>query len=58
MVISLAGLARGGGEVRRRLRDSLEGRGVGEMRGSAARDAHAELRTAWAWIQEVAHERQ
>ena len=37
---------------------SLEGRGVGEMRGSAARDAHAELRTAWAWIQEVARERQ
>lgn len=37
---------------------SLEGRGVGEMRGAAARDAHAELRTVWNWILEVAHERQ
>ena len=35
---------------------SLAGRGVGEMRGVAARDAHAELRTVWAWLQEVAHE--
>jgi chromosome partitioning protein len=35
---------------------SLEGRGVGEMRGSTARDAHAELRTVWAWIQEIANE--
>lgn len=35
---------------------SLAGRGVGEMRGAAARDAHAELRTVWAWLQEVAHE--
>ena len=37
---------------------SLEGRGVGEMRGAAARDAHAELRTVWTWILEVAHEQQ
>lgn len=37
---------------------SLEGRGVGEMRGSAARDAHAELRAVWTWIQEVTHEQQ
>lgn len=36
---------------------SLEGRGVGEMRGAAARDARAELATVWAWIQEIAHER-
>ena len=35
---------------------SLEGKGVGEMRGAAARDAQAELRTVWAWLQEVAHE--
>ncbi len=35
---------------------SLEGRGVGEMRGSAARDAHAELLKLWTWIQEAAHE--
>lgn len=35
---------------------SLEGRGVGEMRGAAARDAHAELAAIWAWIQEVSHE--
>jgi chromosome partitioning protein len=35
---------------------SLEGRGVGEMRGSAARDAHAELRQVWTWVQEVADE--
>lgn len=37
---------------------SLEGRGIGEMRGAAARDAHAELRTVWTWILGVAHERQ
>ncbi len=37
---------------------SLEGRGVGEMRGAAARDAHTELRTVWTWILEVAHEQQ
>ncbi len=37
---------------------SLEGRGIGEMRGAAARDAHAELCIVWAWILEVAHERQ
>lgn len=37
---------------------SLEGRGVGEMRGAAARDAHTELRKLWTWIQEIAHERQ
>lgn len=37
---------------------SLEGRGIGEMRGAAARDAHAELRIVWTWILEVAHERQ
>jgi chromosome partitioning protein len=35
---------------------SLEGRGVGEMRGAAARDAYAELRAVWDWLQEVAHE--
>ena len=37
---------------------ALEGRGVGEMRGAAARDAHAELRAVWAWIREVADERE
>ena len=37
---------------------SLEGKGVGEMRGAAARDAHAELRVAWTWLQEIAHEQQ
>ena len=37
---------------------SLEGRGVGEMRGAAGRDAHDELRTVWTWILEVAHEQQ
>src|SRR5689334_4299986 len=37
---------------------SLEGRGVGEMRGGAARDAHAELQRLWGWISEVAHEQQ
>ena len=35
---------------------ALEGRGVGEMRGQAARDAHAELEAVWTWIQEVIHE--
>lgn len=35
---------------------SLEGRGVGEMRGSVAREAHAELLTVWTWILEIAHE--
>ena len=37
---------------------SLEGRGVGEMRGGAARDAHTELQRLWGWISEVAHEQQ
>jgi len=37
---------------------ALEGRGVGEMRGAAARDARAELGAVWAWIQEVIHEQQ
>lgn len=36
---------------------SLEGRGVGEMRGSAAREAFAELQNVWEWIQEVARDR-
>src|SRR4051794_18857826 len=35
---------------------SLEGRGVGEMRGAAARDARAELEAVWAWMQEIIHE--
>lgn len=35
---------------------SLEGRGVGEMRGAAAREAHAELGRVWNWIQENRHE--
>lgn len=35
---------------------SLEGRGVGEMRGAAAREALAELRNVWAWIREVENE--
>jgi chromosome partitioning protein len=35
---------------------ALEGRGVGEMRGAAARDAHSELNAVWTWIQEIAHE--
>ncbi|MBI0436057.1 ParA family protein [Roseomonas sp. KE0001] len=35
---------------------SLEGRGVGEMKGAAARDAHAELRAIWNWIQDTAHD--
>jgi chromosome partitioning protein len=33
---------------------SLEGRGVGEMRGAAARDALSELTAVWTWVQEVA----
>ena len=37
---------------------ALEGRGIGEMRGAAARDAHAELRAVWVWIQEVTNEQQ
>jgi chromosome partitioning protein len=36
---------------------SLEGRGVGEMRGHAAREAFEELRKAWEWIQEAARDR-
>ena len=32
---------------------SFDGRGVGEMKGSAARDAEAEMRAVWAWIKEV-----
>lgn len=35
---------------------ALEGRGVGEMRGSVAREAHAELHTVWTWILEIAGE--
>lgn len=35
---------------------SLEGRGVAEMRGSAAREALEELRHVWSWIQEMRHE--
>ena len=35
---------------------SLEGRGVGEMRGTAAREAFDELRHVWTWIQEVKNE--
>jgi chromosome partitioning protein len=35
---------------------SLEGRGVGEMRGTAARDARVELKTVWDWLQETVHE--
>jgi len=37
---------------------ALEGRGIGEMRGAAARDAHAELSAVWTWIQEMSHEQQ
>ncbi|MDQ2762246.1 MAG: AAA family ATPase [Pseudomonadota bacterium] len=37
---------------------ALEGRGIGEMRGAAARDAHSELRAVWIWIQEMTHEQQ
>lgn len=36
---------------------SLEGRGVGEMRGHAAREAFEELRKVWEWIQEVSRDR-
>ena len=36
---------------------SLDGRGVGEMRGHAAREASEELRKAWEWIQEFARDR-
>jgi chromosome partitioning protein len=35
---------------------SLQGRGVGEMRGAAAREACAELRKLWTWVLEIAHE--
>lgn len=35
---------------------SLEGRGIGEIRGAAARDALAELQSVWSWIKEVTHE--
>ncbi len=35
---------------------SLEGRGVAEMRGSAAKEALEELRQVWSWIQEMRHE--
>lgn len=35
---------------------SLEGRGIGEIRGAAARDAFAELQSVWSWIKEVTHE--
>lgn len=35
---------------------SLEGRGVIEMRGHAAREASDELRQVWSWIQEIQHE--
>lgn len=35
---------------------SLEGRGVAEMRGQAAREASEELRQVWSWIQEIRHE--
>ena len=35
---------------------SLEGRGVTEMRGHAAREAADELRQVWSWIQEIRHE--
>ena len=37
---------------------ALEGRGIGEMRGAAARDAHAELRAVCVWIQEMTDEQQ
>jgi len=37
---------------------ALEGRGIGEMRGAAARDAHSELHAVWTWIQEMTHEQQ
>jgi chromosome partitioning protein len=35
---------------------SLEGRGVGEIRNHAAREAFVELQKAWEWIQEVARD--
>lgn len=35
---------------------SLEGRGVAEMRGHAAREAADELRQVWSWIQEIRNE--
>lgn len=35
---------------------SLEGRGVSEMRGQAAKEATEELRKIWSWIQEVHNE--
>ena len=37
---------------------SLEGRGVGEMKGVTAREARDELRRVWAWVQEAHHEQQ
>ncbi len=37
---------------------SLEGRGVGEMKGGGAREALEELRRVWAWIKEVNNEQQ
>jgi chromosome partitioning protein len=36
---------------------SLEGRGVGEMKGTVARDALDELRQAWTWVKEADDER-
>jgi chromosome partitioning protein len=36
---------------------ALEGRGVGEMRGSVARAAFIELQKSWEWIQEYARDR-
>jgi chromosome partitioning protein len=37
---------------------ALEGRGIGEMRGAAARDARAELAAVWTWIREMTLEQQ
>jgi chromosome partitioning protein len=37
---------------------SLEGRGVGEMKGGGAREALEELRRVWQWIKEVRDEQQ
>lgn len=34
----------------------LAGRGMAEMKGSAARKAEADLRAVWGWIQEAGHE--
>ncbi len=34
---------------------AFDGRGVAEMRGAAARDAEAEMRSVWKWVQEVEH---